>query len=81
MAGGRAGAIRMTTSPDLTPRERDCLSWAARGMTYQGIAGALDVSPRTVEQHLASARRRLGAQSTAQAIAIATRRHIIIPAE
>jgi DNA-binding CsgD family transcriptional regulator len=67
----------MSRSPDLTPRERDCLSWAAQGMTYQEIAGALDVSPRTVEQHLASARSKLGAYSTAQAVAIATRRHII----
>jgi DNA-binding CsgD family transcriptional regulator len=46
-------------------------------MTYREIASALDVSPRTVEQHLGSARRKLGAYSTAQAIAIATRRHII----
>ena len=77
MAGGGAGAIRMTPSPNLTPRERDCLSWAARGMTYQEIAGVLDVSPRTVEQHLASARSKLGAHSTAQAIAVATRRQIV----
>ena len=67
----------MRSSRDLTPRERDCLSWAARGMTYQEIAGVLDVSPRTVEQHLTSARSKLGAYSTAQAIAIATRRHIL----
>jgi len=77
VAGGCEGAIRMSRSPDLTPRERDCLSSAARGMTYQEIAGALDVSPRTVEQHLASARRKLGAHSTAQAVAIATRRGLI----
>jgi len=67
----------MRPSPGLTPRERGCLSWAARGMTYQEIARVLDVSPRTVEQHLASARRKLGAYSTAQAVAIATCRHII----
>jgi DNA-binding CsgD family transcriptional regulator len=46
-------------------------------MTYQEIAGVLDVSPRTVEQHLASARSKLGAHSTAQAIAVATRRQIV----
>jgi DNA-binding CsgD family transcriptional regulator len=79
VAGGCAGADRMSRFPELTPRERDCLSWAAQGMTYQEIAGTLDVSPRTVEQHLASARSKLGAHSTAQAIAIATRRHMIAP--
>jgi len=77
VAGGGAGAVRMSRSAHLSPRERDCLSCAARGMTYREIADALDISSRTVEQHLASARRKLGAHSTAQAIAIATRRHII----
>lgn len=60
MAGGGEGVIGVSRSPDLTPRERGCLSWAARGMTYDGIAGVLDVSPRTLGQHLASARSKLG---------------------
>ena len=79
MAGGGAGAIRVRPSPGLTPRERDCLSCAARGMTYREIAKVLDISPRTVEQHLASARSKLGAHSTAHAIAVAARRRIITP--
>ena len=74
MAGGGEGVIGVSRSHDLTQRERGCLSWAARGMTYDGIAGVLDVSPRTLGQHLASARSKLGAYSTAQAIAIASRR-------
>jgi DNA-binding CsgD family transcriptional regulator len=41
------------------------------------VVATIIISPRTVEQHLASARGKLGAYSTAQAIAIATRRHII----
>jgi DNA-binding CsgD family transcriptional regulator len=67
----------MTSSLDLTPRERDCLSWAALGRTYQEIAGVLDVSPRTVEHYLAVARRKLGAVSTTQAVGMAMRRGVV----
>lgn len=67
----------MTPSPVLTRRERDCLSCVARGLTMAETAATLGISPRTVEAHLAAARARLGADSTAQAIGIATRRKII----
>ena len=64
-------------APLLTRRERDCLSCVARGLTMAETATALDISPRTVEAHLTAARTKLGADSTAQAIGIATRRKII----
>ena len=61
-------------SRGLTPRERDCLSCAARGLTYAETATALSLSTRTVEHHLAIARRKLGAFSTTQAVGVAQRR-------
>jgi DNA-binding CsgD family transcriptional regulator len=73
VAGSSAGAFRMTSSRDLTPRERDCLSCAARGLTYSETAAELGISAKTVEHYLAVARHKLGAFSTTQAVGIALR--------
>jgi DNA-binding CsgD family transcriptional regulator len=67
----------MTPSPALTRRERDCLSCAARGLTYAETAAELGLSARTVEHYLAVARHKLGAISTTQAVGIAQRRGAI----
>jgi DNA-binding CsgD family transcriptional regulator len=67
----------MSRSFHLTPRERDCLSWAARGLTHEQTATELRLSARTVEHHLAVARRKLGAFSTTQAVGIAMRRDLL----
>jgi len=77
VAGGCAGAIRMSRSPDLTPRELDCLSCAARGLTYGETAAELGVSVRTVEHYLTIARRKLGAVCTTQAVGIASQRGLL----
>lgn len=53
----------------LTQREREILRWAAAGRRQAEIATILAISERTVENHLRSARRRLGVTSTAQAVA------------
>ncbi|MBJ3763816.1 response regulator transcription factor [Maribius pontilimi] len=47
----------------LTPREREVLSLVARGFATRDIAGALDVSPRTVESHRAAIGTKLGTTS------------------
>ncbi|WP_241766111.1 PA1136 family autoinducer-binding transcriptional regulator [Ectopseudomonas composti] len=57
----------------LTPREREVLAWTAAGRRQADIATTLGLSERTVENHLRSARRRLGATTTAQAIRTAIR--------
>lgn len=44
----------------LTPREAECLSWCAMGRTNDEIAGALDISERTVRYHLGNAFAKLG---------------------
>lgn len=50
----------------LTPREREVLSLVARGFTTREIAGALGVSPRTVESHRAAIGAKLGTTSPAE---------------
>jgi DNA-binding NarL/FixJ family response regulator len=44
----------------LSPREREVAELAATGLTNREIATTLHLSPRTVEQHVARAMRKLG---------------------
>jgi len=53
----------------LSPRERECLKYCAKGMTAKQIAFKLDRSPATVMLHLKSATRKLGARNRVQAVA------------
>jgi DNA-binding CsgD family transcriptional regulator len=54
----------------LTCRERECLSLAASGLPAKQIAAEIGTSEKTVELHLSQARRKLGARSTAHAVAM-----------
>jgi DNA-binding CsgD family transcriptional regulator len=56
----------------LTARELQCLSGIANGLMAEAIGHALGINFRTVEKHLASARLKLKAKTTAHAVAIAT---------
>ncbi|MDS7598465.1 LuxR family transcriptional regulator [Agrobacterium tumefaciens] len=60
------------TCRDLSRREKECLQLLARGITPKRIAFALQLSERTVRLYLGSARRKLGAATTYQAIARAS---------
>ncbi|WP_225444711.1 helix-turn-helix transcriptional regulator [Pseudomarimonas arenosa] len=53
----------------LTPRERQCLSLAATGMTSTEIGQRLAISPRTIEGYLASACAKLHVKSRQAAVA------------
>lgn len=53
----------------LTKREREVLQWIALGKHQAEVATILMISERTVENHLRAARQRLGAASTAHAVA------------
>ena len=55
--------------PSLTPRERDVLTWLARGMTSKEIAKALDLSPRTVEDVRARLLRKFGVPNATRLLA------------
>ncbi len=62
---------------ELTQRERQCLAWTAQGKTVAEIAVLVAIAPRTVVFHLENARRKLGAVSIAQCVAIALRRGLL----
>jgi len=53
----------------LTPRERECLLWAAGGKTAWETSRILKIAERTVKFHLANASRRLDTANTAHAVA------------
>lgn len=52
----------------LTKRERECLKWAAEGMTSGEIAERLQRSVATINLHLTSAMHKLGAKNRVQAV-------------
>lgn len=58
----------------LSPRQRECLTLVRQGLTSLEIADRLNLSPRTVDQYIAEAGRRLGARNRAHAVAEAFER-------
>lgn len=61
----------------VTSRERECLEGLAQGLTNAGIAKRLHIALPTVALHLANARRKLGARSREQAVALAVKLGLI----
>ena len=61
----------------LTPREREVLAWAARGKSAWEIGEILHIAKRTVDEHVQTAVRKLGAHNRTHAVAIALRDGII----
>jgi DNA-binding NarL/FixJ family response regulator len=68
---GRSGAApanpRDPALDTLTPREAEVLARLAEGLTDHEIAEVLTLSPRTVEMHVSSILRKLGARNRAEA--------------
>lgn len=62
---------------ELTPRERECLKWAAAGKSEWEISQILGISEHTSEKHLLNAKHKLGAVNRVQAVAEAIRRGYI----
>lgn len=67
-------AARLLTAPDvsgvrLTPRELDCLRWAAHGKSASDIGCILGITRRTVSFHIENAKAKLGVRTTCQAVA------------
>ena len=61
------GREKRLQRPRLTPREIECLKWAADGKTEWEISSILHVSEHTADKHLVNAHRKLGAANRAQA--------------
>ncbi|MGO4524961.1 autoinducer binding domain-containing protein [Microvirga sp. 2MCAF35] len=70
-------ASRVHAEVQLSQREVQCLTWAARGKTVAETADILGVTARTVTFHQEHARAKLGAGNITQAVAIALRRGLI----
>ncbi|MEO3690434.1 response regulator transcription factor [Roseateles paludis] len=60
-------------SAALTPREKEVLSWVAKGKTNRDVAEILGMSPRTVNKHLEHVFEKLGVETRAAAAALASR--------
>jgi DNA-binding CsgD family transcriptional regulator len=57
----------------LSPREMECLRWAAAGKTAWAIGTILGISEHTATFHLANAREKLGVENLRQAVALYAR--------
>lgn len=58
---------------ELSLMEISCLQWTADGYTMKGVAGKLNVSERAVRMYLSSARTKLNAKNTIQAVSVLMR--------
>ena len=77
-----ARALRNDSWPnlvDLSEREVETLTWAARGKTSAEIARILDLTKRTVDFHIDNARLKLGVATRIQAAIKATSCRLIEP--
>ncbi len=61
----------------LSPRQQQVLGLLAQGLQNKEIAAALGVAQRTAKFHVETVLRKLGAGNRTEAVAIATRRHLI----
>ncbi|MFE5811126.1 response regulator transcription factor [Streptomyces sp. NBC_01232] len=77
-AGASAGAHAQRLAA-LTVREREVLVHVAAGLSNDGIAGRLEVSPLTVKTHVNRAMAKLGARDRAQLVVIAYESGLVRP--
>jgi LuxR family quorum sensing-dependent transcriptional regulator len=61
----------------LTPRENEVLRWVAKGKSAWEIGEILNITKRTVDEHVQTAIRKLGAMNRTHAVAIAFRDGLI----
>ncbi|MDP1599038.1 response regulator transcription factor [Phenylobacterium sp.] len=71
------GGERLTAEQRYTPRELEITTLVAEGLSNKRIALRLELSPKTVESHRASAMRKIGAHTTVELIRMAITRNLI----
>lgn len=64
-------------TPELSPRERECLAWVSRGKSSTDIGAILGLSARTVDSYLEKAASKLGVRTRIEAVAVGVRRGLI----
>jgi LuxR family transcriptional regulator, activator of conjugal transfer of Ti plasmids len=63
---------RIVDGDILSPREFECLDWAAQGKSAWEIGRILGISQHTVAAYLGNAKAKLGVRTTVQAVALLT---------
>jgi LuxR family transcriptional regulator, quorum-sensing system regulator BjaR1 len=63
--------------PRITAREREVLVWVTQGKSAWQIGEILNIAKRTVDEHVQTACRKLGAANRTQAVAIALRERLL----
>ncbi|MEV6731801.1 MULTISPECIES: response regulator transcription factor [unclassified Streptomyces] len=76
---GGPAAVHAERLAALTVREREVLVHVAAGLSNDGIAGRLEVSPLTVKTHVNRAMAKLGARDRAQLVVIAYESGLVRP--
>jgi LuxR family quorum sensing-dependent transcriptional regulator len=71
MLSGRR--YRRTEAPHLSPRERECLQWAALGKTDWEISEILSISETTANMHITRVKEKYGVATRMQAVVQALR--------
>jgi DNA-binding CsgD family transcriptional regulator len=72
----RASSRKAKPEEQLTPRERQILLWVAEGKRDSEIASILNLSVRTVEQHVRTCLRKLNVETRTAASAVFWRQRI-----
>lgn len=70
---------RRTPAGQISPSERRVLEGLACGLTLEEIAAVHGIAQRTATEQAWSARKRLGAKTVMQAVALATLHRLIEP--
>jgi LuxR family transcriptional activator of conjugal transfer of Ti plasmids len=73
----RIGSNRPISGAALSPREVECLEWAAQGKSAWEIGIILGISRHTVAAYLESAKTKLGVRTIVQAVARVTASKLI----
>jgi DNA-binding NarL/FixJ family response regulator len=73
----RSVPLETESSGELTPRQRQVLEFAAKGLSAKEIAAELGISRRTAEYHRARIMNTLGLQNVAELVQYAIREGII----
>ncbi len=74
---GRIRCRRRQKVLALTSREIEVLTWVAHGKSSWEVGEILDIAKRTVDEHVQTAVRKIGAVNRTHAVAIAVRDRII----
>jgi LuxR family quorum sensing-dependent transcriptional regulator len=72
----RSGEVKRI---NLTPRESECLRWAACGKSDWDISEILKISEKTVNFHIENAKRKFGVATRVQLVVAAIRQGTLLP--